>query len=264
MRLRLLAIVTAGTFAMTGCSVLGSAQGGQLEGVTWRLTTYRADGGSVEVPDALTATATFAGGTVSDSNGCNSYSGPYQASGSSLSIGPLASTLMACGPIQSTLESAFMTLLQDAGSYTASDSLLTIYDQSGAQTLVFESAPAVTLAGIPWDVTGYNNGREAVRSLVVDSTISLQFEAEGAVTGNATCNTYNGSYSSDDAGSLTVGPLATTRMACLSEELNQQEAEYLAALQQAATYEISNGTLTIRDAAGATQVTAVPLVLGAP
>jgi heat shock protein HslJ len=261
----MLAIVTAGVLAATGCSALGTAQGGQLEGLTWRLTSYLAgDGSTVEVPDAISATATFAAGTVSGTNGCNSYNGPYQASGSSLSVGPLISTLIGCGPAQSAVETAFMTLLQAAGSYTASDSLLTIYDQSGAQTMVFESMPALTLVGTPWEVTGYNNGREAVRSPVVDSFITLQFQAESVVTGNATCNTYNGTFTSDDAGTVTVGPLATTRMACASDELNQQEAEYLAALQNAATYDITNGMLTIRDADGATQVVAVPAAVEAP
>lgn len=265
MRLRFLALTTVGALAVVGCSAIGAAQGGQLEGVTWRLSTYLADGKPVEVPAAIGATATFAGGQVSGSNGCNSYGGPYVASGSSLTVGPLASTMMACGPVQSAIESAFMTGFQAAGSYTATEAQLTIYDTTGAQTLVFEPQTAITLVGTPWTVTQYNNGKQATVSPVLDSTITLEFGADGTVSGNATCNTYNGSYATD-GDKLTIGPLATTRMACASDELNAQEMQYLAALQNAATFEISNGTLTIRDDADppANQVFATPLAVQAP
>lgn len=265
MRLRFLALTAVGAFTVVGCGAIGAAQGGELEGVTWRLSTYIADGKPVEVPAAIGATATFASGRVSGSNGCNSYSGPYVASGSSLTIGPLASTMMACGPVQNAIESAFMTAFQAAGSYTATGAQLTIYDATGAQTLVFEPQAAITLVGTPWNVTQYNNGNQATVSLVLDSTITLEFGADGTVSGNATCNSYNGSFTTD-GDTLTIGPLATTRMACASDELNAQETQYLAALQNAATFEISNATLVIRDDADppANQVFATPLGVQAP
>lgn len=255
-----LSLTALAAWALAGCSLIGAAQGGSLEGVTWRLASYVADGSTVTVPAGVAATATFANGQVSGHNGCNTYSGPYQASGSSLTIGPLASTLMACGPIQSEVESAFMTQLQAAGSYSATATELIIFDASGAKTLMFTAQPAATLAGSAWNVTGYNNGKEAVVSVAADSTITLIFGADGTVSGNASCNSYNGSYQTD-GDALTIGPLATTRMACASDELNAQEAQYLAALQASATYDISNDQLTIRDAGGAMQVTAAPLAV---
>ncbi len=265
MRLRFLALSAVGALAVVGCSAIGAAQGGQLEGVTWRLSTYVADGKPVEVPAAIGATATFAGDQVSGSNGCNSYGGPYVVSGSSLTVGPLRSTMMACGPVQSAIETAFMTAFQAAGSYTATDAQLTIYDATGAQTLVFEPQAAITLVGTPWNVTQYNNGKQATVSPVLDSTITLEFGADGTVSGNATCNSYNGSFTTD-GDSLSIGQLATTRMACASDELNTQEAQYLTALQNAATFEIQDGTLVIRDAADppANQVFATPLAVQAP
>jgi heat shock protein HslJ len=265
MRLRILALAAVGALTIAGCGAIGAAQGGQLEGVTWQLSTYLADGESVAVPEQVAATATFSGGQVSGSSGCNSYSGPYAASGSTLTVGPLMSTLMGCGPVQSALESAFMTLFQAAGSYTATDAELIIFDTSGAKTMTFIPQPAVTLEGSAWNVTSYNNGKQATVSPIVDSTITLVFGADGTVSGNATCNTYNGSFTVD-GDALTIGPLATTRMACATDELNAQEAQYVAALQNAATWEIVNGDLWIRDAADppANQVIAAPLAVPAP
>lgn len=253
-------MAAVGAIVLAGCQAIGAAQGGQLEGQTWQLTTYLADGKQVAVPDGVAATATFAAGQVSGSNGCNTYSGPYTASGSDLSIGPLASTLMACGPVQSAVEAAFMSAFQAAGSYTATSTQLTIYDASGAKVLEFAPQPELTLEGSTWDVTAYNNGKQAVVSVVAGSSITLQFGADGNVSGNATCNMYNGSYTVDGE-KLTVGPLATTRMLCASDELNAQEQAYLAALQQAATWSITDGVLDIRDASdpSASQVQAVPL-----
>ena len=263
MRFKILALGAVAALSLAGCDALGAAQGGQLEGVTWQLATYVTDDAPVSVPAEVAATATFASGQVSGTNGCNSYSGPYQASGSTLSVGPLMSTLMGCGPVQSAIETAFMSAFQDAASYTATSTQLTIFDASGAETLVFTPQAAVTLVGTPWNVVNYNNGKEATVSLVADSTITLQFAAEGTVSGNAGCNQYNGSFTTE-GDALTVGPLATTRMACLSEDLNAQETQYLAALQNSATYDISNGTLTIRDAGGASQVIATPMAPQAP
>ncbi|MET1232920.1 MAG: META domain-containing protein [Candidatus Limnocylindrales bacterium] len=258
MRRRILALAAVSLVAISGCNAIGAAQGGQLDGLAWQLSTYLAGGAAVPVPDEVAATATFAEGQVSGSNGCNGYSGPYVASGSTLTIGPLASTLMGCGPVQSALETTFMTLFQQTGSYTATSTELSLYDTSGAKTMTFTPQAAVTLESTPWNVVSYNNGNEATVSLVIDSTITLLFGSDGTVSGNATCNSYNGTFTAD-AAILKVGPLATTRMACVSDELNAQEAQYLAALQSAATYDITNGTLTIRDADGASQVIATPL-----
>ncbi|RIK16371.1 MAG: hypothetical protein DCC52_17750 [Chloroflexi bacterium] len=75
-------------------------------------------------------------------------------------------------------------------------------------------------------------------------------------SGNAGCNNYNGSYQVDGA-TLQVGPLGSTRMFCETPQgVMDQEAQFLAALQNSATYDISNDILTIRDASGAMQVVA--------
>jgi heat shock protein HslJ len=81
---------------------------------------------------------------------------------------------------------------------------------------------------------------------VSDTTITLAFGAQGDLSGNASCNTYNGSYTVN--GNLfSVGPLATTRKSC-GEDVDGQEKTYLTALRSAATFEISGNQLIIYDA----------------
>jgi heat shock protein HslJ len=102
----------------------------------------------------------------------------------------------------------------------------------------------------------YNNGKEAVVGMIADSKVTLNFGADGQVSGNAGCNNYSGGYETS-GDQLKVGPLASTMMACDKPAgVMEQEQLYLAALQNAAIYEISGDTLTIRDTGGATQVLA--------
>lgn len=117
------------------------------------------------------------------------------------------------------------------------------------------SAPA-GLLGTSWEVISYNNGRQAVVSLLTGTDISLIFGIDGQVSGNAGCNTYSGSYQVGDK-ALKVGPLAGTRMFCDKPAgVMDQEKQYLTALQNAAAFDIAGDTLTIRDGGGAMQVVA--------
>jgi heat shock protein HslJ len=153
-------------------------------------------------------------------------------------------------------ETQFLTALQNAATYELSNNTLTIRDAGGATQVVAALAAPAALAGTNWDVTSVNNGKEAVVSLILDTKITLSFGTDDRVSGNAGCNTYNGPYTSTDT-TLTVGPLINTLMACLEPSgLMEQETQYLAALQKAATYEIQGTKLTIRDAGGAMQVVA--------
>jgi heat shock protein HslJ len=69
--------------------------------------------------------------------------------------------------------------------------------------------------------------------LLQATTISAEFTADGRVAGDAGCNRYTGSARAEASGSLSVGPLASTRMAC-AQGVMDQEARYLAALGSAA------------------------------
>ena len=92
-------------------------------------------------PADFTITAEFAGGNISGNSGINTYSGPYKLGpGSAFSAGPLASTLMAGPEPAMRAESAYQTLLGQAKSYKVTGSTLTLYDQGGNESLIFEAA----------------------------------------------------------------------------------------------------------------------------
>lgn len=67
----------------------------------------------------------------------------------------------------------------------------------------------------------------------VQATLSF-FEA-GRVAGNGSCNRFTGTVTIS-ADALKVGPLASTRMACLNDNVGAQEDKYLKALGAATRY----------------------------
>ncbi len=246
----------------TACSATGGSAspsaaggtGGTIEGVTWRLSSFLSGTTSTTVPSGVAVDARFEGGKVAGSGGCNRYTGPATVTGSTIKIGPLASTQMACVGPASDVETAYLADLAKAASFTATADALTLYDASGAQILVFAAGPDNALEG-EWTVTGYNNGRGALTSPVSGTTLTATFLAD-TVAGSAGCNDYNGSYKLD-GDKVTIGPLATTRKAC-DQAIMDQETEFLTALQTPSTVEQSGATVTLRDAAGAMQVTLAP------
>ncbi|MCB1422041.1 MAG: META domain-containing protein [Nitratireductor sp.] len=77
----------------------------------------------------------------------------------------------------------------------------------------------------------------------------IRFEAEGRVAGDAGCNRFFGSYE-EDGDALKIGPLGTTRMACIPDMM-ATEKRFLEALGKAAAFKRNGTKLTISDAAGA-------------
>ncbi len=80
--------------------------------------------------------------------------------------------------------------------------------------------------------------------VVVGSTVSLAFSADGKVSGNATCNRFAGPVTLQ-GNIVKFGALAVTRMACAGEDLNQQEARFLKSLETAERATVTGGTLEI-------------------
>ena len=80
--------------------------------------------------------------------------------------------------------------------------------------------------------------------VLADVRPTIAFSGDGTVTGNAGCNTFNGSYTAEGS-NLTFSPLATTRMACEGAADTVEQA-FLPALQATTAYEItSDGNLVL-------------------
>jgi heat shock protein HslJ len=86
----------------------------------------------------------------------------------------------------------------------------------------------------------------------------------GETFGSTGCNNFNGPYQTgDEEGSITIGPFAMTLAACTDPALQAQEDAFLAALDSAATFVESEGTLELRDSGGAVTATFEALTINA-
>ncbi|MES2987277.1 MAG: META domain-containing protein [Pseudomonadota bacterium] len=102
-----------------------------------------------------------------------------------------------------------------------------------------------------WSIQSINGRNVAPRT---SPTINFRGQS---VSGNASCNRFNGSF--DFArGRLNVGPLASTRMACLNRAVNAQESSVLQILRERLTVSSNRGGKLVLTARGGKTLTLAP------
>jgi heat shock protein HslJ len=236
--------ICAGMMLLAACTSSGSQTGGgDLTGKVWALTDLMGK----PLAAGVGISAQFsADGTVSGSAGCNSYSGTYTVSGNSITISSsMATTMMMCDEAVMEQESAYLKALAEAKTYEVKGDQLTLTGADKTSLAIYK-AQSQDLSGTSWEVTGYNNGKQAVIGVLAGTTLTADFGKDGNLSGNAGCNTYSGAYKVN-GDQITIGPLASTMMACSEPAgVMEQEAQYLAALQSAATYQIEGNVLQLR------------------
>jgi heat shock protein HslJ len=131
-------VLTGGTAALT-FTPEAPMQALPLEGTAWTLTT-------IATPDSQAVSSTIAGtkvtalfdnGAVSGSGGCNTYHGTYETSGSSLTFGPVSSTMKMCEQDVSTQEQQYVSALDATAAFAIDGDQLTLSDDAGQMLLQF-------------------------------------------------------------------------------------------------------------------------------
>lgn len=222
---------------LAGCcgNPASQAEAAAFEGASWRLVSVAG-----LAPATLTrlergVSARFEDGRVTGFSGCNTFTGPYSLEANRLKIGQLAATMMACPEPAMTVERAWLGAMTGASFVAAiAGDHLTLTADSGAQVTFVKQPPELPEGGT-WDVTGYNNGRQAVVGPMVGTRITVAFE-QGTVAGDAGCNTFRATYSTDGS-RIEIGKVATTRKMC-EPAVMTQEGEFLQALQSASEWSI--------------------------
>jgi heat shock protein HslJ len=80
-----------------------------------------------------------------------------------------------------------------------------------------------------------------------DTSVAMRLGNEGRLAGSAGCNTFIGTWQTGDDSSLTLDPGGMTLMAC-PEPVMLQEAAFLAALTDTASFDRDDDELTLRNA----------------
>ncbi|HEX2037528.1 MAG TPA: META domain-containing protein [Chloroflexota bacterium] len=254
-----LALAATPSRVVSGGAVASEHEGGRaevsglsLEGAPWTLVFYAGSGGQLQ--SALAdpeVTATFQGGRLTGSAGCNSYTATYQLNGERLQLSRPASTRRLCGePEVMTQESTYLAALERVSRYQIAGAGLVLSDGVGNPLLVYIPQPQRPLQGTTWEAEAYNNGRGGVVSLIAGTSITAQFDGT-RLTGNAGCNQYSAAYETDGT-AISVGEPTSTRRACLQPEgVMEQERAYLTALTTARVYRIEGKRLILETEDGA-------------
>jgi len=234
------------------------AQPQTLTGVTWYLVAFNsAEGGSLSVKPGTQITAIFdTAGKVSGTAGCNQYTASYEATLNGLSIHAPASTKMACSEPAGvmTQETAYLSAIQGASSYSISGNTLTVNDSTGKALLTYSTIPpyqmtASPLTGTMWYLNSFIDSQGNPWTPGAAYPISLQLTNDGKVSGNSGCNSYSGTYTLS-GNTINISGFAVTLMYCGEPGVMTLEQTYLAVLPAMKVYKISGNELTLSDGTG--------------
>ncbi len=134
-----------------------------------------------------------------------------------------------------TLRSRFPVLGLLGLAFVGCTSPKTPVDAGGAQAV---SASPAALLGTSWRLEELGGV-----SAIPDVEATLEFPEQGKVAGKASCNRFFGTVEVPGE-SIKMGPLASTKMACI-DATDAQEVKYLAALAAAERFESDGPALLI-------------------
>ncbi len=226
------------------------------QGDTWELAGYYNGKGVISPLANTTITAVFgADGQVTGSAGCNNYFASYTVSETEMAIGPAGSTKMYCASPEGVTEqeSRYLSLLGDVATFERAPKTLTLRDAGGSILLTYAVAQPKLTTG-EWHMVSYRDAEGNTVSALENTKVTAAFGTDGQVTGSAGCNTFFGSYTTDKQ-TISIGPPGLTMMYCETPAgVMDQETGYLAALEDAAAYQIGGDDLTLHTEDGSTSV----------
>ncbi len=243
--------VAAGLALVIGSSMIavlpGSAQDATpdaesdaLPPILWQLTEIvDSVNGSIMIDNPEQYTVQFLPeGLLAVGADCNRAALGYTVNGPSLEIKPGVMTLAACG--ENSMSNEFVKQLGFVTSYSidqseASDQLVLAMMADGG-FLRFQPS----LTGVVWQWQQFQGGDGTIIAPDDPSQYTLQFEADGTVTGQVACNRGKGTYMVDGSSISIV--LATTKMACPPGSL---DAEFGLYISESNTFVIRNGQFSL-------------------
>ena len=211
-----------------------------LPPILWELTEFvDSVNGSMVVENPEKYTVQFLpDGLLAVGADCNRAALGYTQTGPSLEIKQGAMTLAACP--EGSRSNEFVQQLGFVTSFT--------YDQSEATDQLVLAMMAdggflrfqPSLTGVVWQWEEFQGGDGAIVAPDDPTKYTLQFEADGTVTGQVACNRGMGTYTVDGSSISIV--LATTKMACPPGSLDNEFGRYIS---ESNSFVIRNGQFSL-------------------
>ena len=123
--------------------------------------------------------------------------------------GPLVTTKKTCLPSVMKIEQAYLANLESAAAAGVEDKSgsLVIKDADGAPALLtFAREKPRQFSGSSWRPAFCTNGSGGVVSVLKNTSVNITFDEEGNLAGLAGCNSYWGTYATEDK-SFRLAPL---------------------------------------------------------
>lgn len=210
------------------------------------------DGAAVELvaPAYVEFTAQ---GEVFGTGGCNRMMGGYSIDGDTVELGPMAGTMMFCEGIMDQ-EDAVLAAFNGAATFTVEGDVLTLNAANGAVLTLSRQAAAAAPpddgrialpAGTSWMLEQLIQMGVEMQPLVEGSQITLNIGEDGTLNGNAGCNQFSGGYTTNEDLTVSIGPVASTLMACAEQAVMEQETSFHAALNGAELVFEEDGKLVL-------------------
>lgn len=205
----------------------------------------------------------LADGRASGNDGCNLLMGQYSGGTEGslrFQVDSMASTMMACLPERSATASSYQAALAQTQGYQLQAQTLTLTDAKGKALAVY-ALQNDGLEGTQWQITGLNNGRQAVVSKASIAQLQLRFLADGQLQATASCGTSYGVYSFDtESHGLEIPNICIRGKACPKFDPARAElAQLHQALQSSTSYRRTGERLELRSEDGALQISATVL-----
>ncbi len=212
-------LLTMTVLLLSSCGDVTSRAGDapDLTGRTFLSTGVADDGAPRDLVDGSRVRLTFEGGRLSAQAGCNTMFGGYEIDGDVLVVEGLGMTEMGCPGDLAEQDAWLSDVLTGRPSIAVDGDELTLTSGTTVVTLTDRvvADPDRPLVGSVWRVDSLISG-DAVSSTPGDAQASLVFGDDGTVQVRGGCNTGSASYTAGE-GTVTIGPVRMTRMACDDE-----------------------------------------------
>ena len=190
---------------LVSCSLLPGAMRAVLNG-EWLLQSGTAKGQPIPIVPGSQITLKIDGATAGGGSGCNSYGGKIEITGTTIKIGALIQTDMACLDNQRMVaEAAYLSALHDVTTGSRDgDTLILSGPQVELHFVIVPPVPNADLVGPTWVLDSLING-DVASSTVGEATLHLN--ADGTLTSSTGCRTVSGTYTvSGDRVEVTLQP----------------------------------------------------------
>jgi heat shock protein HslJ len=219
-----------------------------LEGTAWALSELP----GLVLHGGRSPTLRFTRREALGFDGCNPFRETYTLLQGVLQIDEPFSSLIECPAEKLQQVGGFRSAIGGARSYRIEGAQLRLLTADGGLLATLAAQPA-PLAGTSWRATDINNGRQAVSSVLADTTVTLEFTDDAKAGGSAGCNRYTAGYQRDGSKLSFQAPLAKHKT-CKPAERMAQEERFLKALASVASARVVDDRLELRAADGALAV----------